>query len=197
MDSHRRFQSTHPVWGATFVRKFDHCPGRFQSTHPVWGATPLGRGRDLIHGDFNPRTPCGVRQAHFNHMEEGIEFQSTHPVWGATQPLQRMGTDDRISIHAPRVGCDQGRRRGPRQGRGFQSTHPVWGATTTTVGHNTDGQFQSTHPVWGATPPPPWQCPNPAYFNPRTPCGVRPTAPVPRRKPWRISIHAPRVGCDL
>ena len=60
----------------------------------------------LSDSDFNPRTPCGVRQAHFNHMEEGIEFQSTHPVWGATIPLLYSSQWYAISIHAPRVGCD-------------------------------------------------------------------------------------------
>ena len=34
--------------------------------------------------------------------------------------------------------------------------------------------FQSTHPVWGATSIlPDWASPS-RYFNPRTPCGVRP-----------------------
>ena len=35
-----------------------------------------------------------------------IKFQSTHPVWGATMALSYVNLTDRISIHAPRVGCD-------------------------------------------------------------------------------------------
>ncbi len=34
------FQSTLPVWGATFPRRFDsRYTFKFQSTLPVWGAT--------------------------------------------------------------------------------------------------------------------------------------------------------------
>ena len=34
---------------------------RFQSTHPVWGATRPVDLRYVGGLDFNPRTPCGVR----------------------------------------------------------------------------------------------------------------------------------------
>ena len=34
------------------------------------------------------------------------------------------------------------------------------------------------------------------YFNPRTPCGVRPGSKVNVTNHSKISIHAPRVGCD-
>ena len=33
-------------------------------------------------------------------------------------------------------------------------------------------------------------------FNPRTPCGVRPIFAHSKYSPSKISIHAPRVGCD-
>ena len=37
-----RFQSTRPVWGATFIFFFQHDePVIFQSTRPVWGATKI------------------------------------------------------------------------------------------------------------------------------------------------------------
>ena len=60
----------------------------------------------------------------------------------------------------------------------FQSTHPVWGATTNCPPHYPLRRFQSTHPVWGATSgitASGWTSP---YFNPRTPCGVRPGTPT-------------------
>ena len=57
--------------------------------------------------------------------------------------------------------------------------------------------FQSTHPVRGATclvtPSSSAIC----YFNPRTPCGVRPCHTLPAMPSQTISIHAPRAGCDL
>ena len=125
-----------------------------------------------------------------------------------------------ISIHAPRVGCDL--KRGGFVGLLclFQSTHPVWGATDYRSPRKFKLGFQSTHPVWGATPSgrhsghfsgyfnPRTPCGvrrphrhqtsgTPSYFNPRTPCGVRPVAPLGAGDPGGISIHAPRVGCDI
>ena len=40
-----------------------------------------------------------------------------------------MTADIRISIHAPRVGRDNGATEVHLGRRGFQSTRPVWGAT--------------------------------------------------------------------
>ena len=37
--------------------------GRFQSTHPVRGATYSDASYQLNASDFNPRTPCGVRRS--------------------------------------------------------------------------------------------------------------------------------------
>ena len=56
----------------------------------------------------------------------------------------------------------------------FQFTHPVWGATIVPVRLNTMYMFQFTHPVWGATL-----------------CGDC------HLSGGGVSIHAPRVGCDL
>ena len=101
-----RFQSTHPLRGATHPDSSSFSPYEFQSTHPLRGATsrspPPRWGSGIsIHAplagcdfrltrlsdqrlNFNPRTPCGVRQV-------------------------RLVDDCRrvlISIHAPLAGCD-------------------------------------------------------------------------------------------
>ena len=34
---------------------------KFQSTHPVWGATLFGNLDFFLWDNFNPRTQCGVR----------------------------------------------------------------------------------------------------------------------------------------
>ncbi len=127
---------------------------------------------------FNPRTPCGVRPIALWPMVAVGEFQSTHPVRGATvlaskswmmpkifqstHPVRGATLFDmigplkrQISIHAPRAGCDV-------------SGTSIWWAKAA---------FQSTHPVRGATTPDPITSAAFHYFNPRTPCGVRP-------KPW-------------
>ena len=60
-----RFQSTRPVWGATFIFHPHEIPWKqFQSTRPVWGAT--------------------IQTNSFNRI---LKFQSTRPVWGATANL--------------------------------------------------------------------------------------------------------------
>ena len=70
------------------VRRRPHCApprtARFQSTHPLRGATcrrPL-YGHPPIH--FNPRTPCGVRPKKYAITPSPKPFQSTHPLRGAT-----------------------------------------------------------------------------------------------------------------
>ena len=79
----------------------------------------------------------------------------------------------------------------------FQSTHPGWGATPYKTDERYNSKFQSTHPGWGAT-----LCAQsinnvPFYFNPRTPGGVRRYLLLYQQRTSDISIHAPRVGCDL
>ena len=108
------FQSTLPVWGATFSSKQHtsssnisihaprvgsdnnptirrmHC-SVFQSTLPVWGATPWTPCWVPCWGYFNPRSPCGERRAGHPTGERQGAFQSTLPVWGATLPAPPSG----------------------------------------------------------------------------------------------------------
>ena len=181
---------------------------------------PLVRSFTSI-SDFNPRTPCGVRPGFLRRrcwrprisihaprvgcdvtirIDEAMAvlFQSTHPVWGATRRGSRTG----------------------RGGRSFQSTHPVWGATTpyhdgssssrdfnprTPCGVRHDHlmaagltmEFQSTHPVWGATWPVRVEIFAHWAFQSTHPVWGA-TGPAQTLRVWgMISIHAPRVGCDV
>ena len=168
------FQSTHPVWGATWVTSEVLPSIRFQSTHPVWGATPVlskeiaakiisihaprvgcDRGQRLqggAHADFNPRTPCGVRRD------------------------MGGGPGRKPRDFNPRTPCGVRRANPP--------SSPNWAV------------FQSTHPVWGATPR---QCifigtTNISIHAPRVGCDFGLYVPP---GVLLISIHAPRVGCDI
>ena len=78
------FQSTHPARGATRSGFFGLNTEQFQSTHPARGATTASATTDGTLGNFNPRTPRGVRRG---------QSGSLH-------------TCRKISIHAPREGCD-------------------------------------------------------------------------------------------
>ena len=56
------FQSTHPLRGATKFCIIIILINIFQSTHPLRGATSNNNSSSTIRKNFNPRTPCGVRQ---------------------------------------------------------------------------------------------------------------------------------------
>ena len=101
-----QFQSTLPVWGATYD-EFSARLAQIISIHaPCVGSDEYGDYYRDTSTDFNPRSPCGERPA--VRVVAGIEnlFQSTLPVWGATWTLT-----PRLSLAI------------------FQSTLPVWGAT--------------------------------------------------------------------
>ena len=78
-----------------------------------------------------------------------------------------------ISIHAPRGGCDGKDSTILKHLVEFQSTHPAGGATKAWENSMGQNQFQSTHPAGGATMLPKALFALPHYFNPRTPRGVR------------------------
>ena len=146
-----RFQSTHPLRGATLDDSHYNSTSAFQSTHPLRGATRRrigGVGRQM---HFNPRTPCGVRRGAYvdydavwfisihaplagcdgreaSARRSTAEFQSTHPLRGATRLSARYSRLMAISIHAPLAGCDAGEMTF-EDVRTFQSTHPLRGAT--------------------------------------------------------------------
>ena len=127
--------------------------------------------------NFNPRTPCGVRQDYTKNTD----------------------IDAPISIHAPRVGCD-GRglisphrplHFNPRTPCGVRLAHKIDLPCAINFNPRTPcgvrrgrvllnlctKRFQSTHPVWGATSCVHLSTHNSSNFNPRTPCGVRQAVP--------------------
>ena len=167
------FQSTRPVWGATFYNsKKDtnitisiHAPrvGRdkrlsgFSTNHllfhtrPVWGATQswrvkMGTFTISIHAPRVGRDGTPKHKHKFTFL-----FQSTRPVWGATLHPRRRRCAGGISIHAPRVGRDKG-------GLGAVlvlviSIHAprVGRDDAPRASDRCSYGFQSTRPVWGAT----------------------------------------------
>ena len=212
------FQSTHPLRGATCsVRSWPRA-ALFQSTHPLRGATRLSWA-----------------------MMPPSLFQSTHPLRGATRVSDYAASHDGISIHAPLAGCDhpQRSRRGcdkyfnPRTPCGVRRDRLHILAPTMTISiHAPLAGCDPMHgrvatakicisihaPLAGCDASGTCDRARQEYFNPRTPCGVRPrmfsthvliaafqsTHPLrgatePRRLMpicYKISIHAPLAGCD-
>ena len=123
------FQSTLPVWGATYLNTDDGQEIADFNPRSPCGERPNSVSLAFTDSNFNPRSPCGERRYHDDIMQAGMEFQSTLPVWGATLRRREPG--------------------GPAAG--FQSTLPVWGATLLPSAQATAALFQSTLPVWGAT----------------------------------------------
>ncbi len=94
-------------------------------------------------------------------------------MWGATEKVHHSGKRNRISTHAPRVGCDEGLAAQFGGYVDFNSRTPCGVRRMTAPLSVKAAAFQLTHPVWGAT------------------CGRQSS-----RRPSKISTHAPRVGCD-
>ena len=212
-----KFQSTRPVRGAT-LDTFALVGGRSFNPRAPCGARQYKATVVSSPFGFNPRAPCGARPVDLCKRFCAAVFQSTRPVRGATR--------------LPVIGFFPA---------SFQSTRPVRGATLPDIVSRWRKAFQSTRPVRGATEGVK-QLGGKAYvsihapragrdgqyrlgdtgdwsFNPRAPCGARPstclldnfirqfqsTRPVrgatgclpPRSCICRVSIHAPRAGRDL
>ena len=191
-----RFQSTHPLRGAT--RAAQQGSGKKQiSIHaPLAGCDLFPFTLLFVPGNFNPRTPCGVRRGKTQMGLEAVAFQSTHPLRGATfafcsflyclgisihAPL--AGCDiiapyvsaygDDISIHAPLAGCDDPLQRYVLFVSYFNPRTPCGVRLNVKQTHKCFDRFQSTHPLRGAT--------------------LRTATSISR---IGISIHAPLAGCD-
>ena len=169
------FQSTLPAWGATTTMPDArtsstisiHAPrvgsdrvsrgkgGRrltFQSTLPAWGATHVFPFLQNLRQDFNPRSPRGERRA-------GGVISQPH-VWISIH-APRVGSDDglvasrfvlAISIHAPRVGSDEAAFRVLLDFLDISIHAPRVGSDIMPYRIRTSASsFQSTLPAWGAT----------------------------------------------
>ena len=133
------------------------------------------RGGRLEPGSlyFNPRTPRGVRHDNYIKPAIGHLFQSTHPARGATHGCTADRQTKKISIHAPREGCDGLASPTPPPSMNFNPRTPRG------VRHDNRGGFIHA-----------------GHFNPRTPRGVRQDNYKGSLDNLDISIHAPREGCD-
>ena len=104
----RRFQSTLPARGATFIACSAFASSLlFQSTLPARGATAVFMRFPPRNLHFNPRSPHGERRYGCHAVADcTLEFQSTLPARGATFGTADVTDTEKISIHAPRTGSD-------------------------------------------------------------------------------------------
>ena len=147
---------------------------QFQFTHPGRGATAATMARALSTTCFNSRTPGGVRR---KFVFEVVRIS-------------------RVSIHAPREGCDCKPTATSDSSARFQFTHPGRGATRPNLGSRRPPTVSIHAPREGCDHHLPQGLREHKGFNSRTPGGVRPRPRVQFGLPIKVSIHAPREGCD-
>ena len=213
------FQSPRPLRGATVcIRTTLEVRTLFQPTRPLRGATShrfLPASRRII----STHAPLAGRDKQCrSRPQKARKFQPTRPLRGATGRLAHIPPV--ISYFNPRAPC------GARPAVSiispcktlFQPTRPLRGATMQSETAYHFGKFQPTRPLRGATLPSNSLSISQSYFNPRAPCGARPTYSynIPLKVAFqptrplrgatadrdrldlvhRISTHAPLAGRD-
>ena len=145
-------------------------------------------------------------------------FQSTRPVRGATRIVDDLRGRIHVSIHAPRAGRDFSAAIMSCSYFQFQSTRPVRGATRFAFGDSPQCGVSIHAPRAGRDSEAGKSTYAHACFNPRAPCGARPSMRAISRHVWsfqstrpvrgataagglfpdidHVSIHAPRAGRD-
>ena len=170
------FQSTLPVWGATAERWQVRLVYAISIHAPRVGSDRPYVGTPAKTTHFNPRSPCGERQAMRTQARAEAVFQSTLPVWGATKT-------EKVFPVIPR----------------FQSTLPVWGATMYLEGRTVSCQkdFNPRSPC-GERRPATKDLKDADRISIHAPrVGSDTEALVMGLPAAEISIHAPRVGSDI
>ena len=171
--SRPKFQSTHPLRGATRFLFVISGWSTFQSTHPLRGAT--------------------WDEQILTYM---LVFQSTHPLRGATPLIKKANSGDIISIHAPLAGCDQAPHPKARRSSDFNPRTPCGVRLCLPSCIDQGSKFQSTHPLRGATD----RIKDKARIiiisihAPLAGCDY--AALGLSAEEFVISIHAPLAGCD-
>ena len=101
-----RFQSTHPLRGATGYMVYQKFAKEISIHAPLAGCDSCSYPHNMVCQYFNPRTPCGVRpdMSLYSLLPESISIHA--PLAGCDAPESCKSSTCRISIHAPLAGCD-------------------------------------------------------------------------------------------
>ena len=169
---------------------------RIISIHAPLAGCDYGRFLLLrVVNNFNPRTPCGVRQNRRRKRAHAFNFNPRTP---CGVRLAENDTDATQNDFNPRTPCGVRPDRANRSESMslFQSTHPLRGATQNDIDALRAAVISIHAPLAGCDPDVGRDGGSFGHFNPRTPCGVRPTRPYGLRFQLLISIHAPLAGCD-
>ena len=155
------------------MRGWAACAARHFNPRSPHGERPEPPAAARAASNFNPRSPHGERPFRGTARRCSAQFQSTLPARGATRASQPPPEPPAISIHAPRTGSDDGRRRTSAAAKDFNPRSPHGERRRCGFHRLSFRQFQSTLPARGATIIP----------------ACSPSVTI-------ISIHAPRTGSD-
>ena len=129
-------------------------------------------------------------------MHDRIKISIHAPRAGCDSTRRGFPAFAQISIHAPRAGCDPTRVRPPI--RWAISIHVPRAGCDRRALTQVETLSISIHvPRAGCDEKHMQSIARCANFNPRTPCGVRLTPQTALAYMLDISIHVPRAGCDL
>ena len=166
--------------GATLVDARDDVLALISTRAPLAGSDTPSSTASRSRFDFNPRSPCGERRRPpWFRRPTVCYFNPRSPCGERRTPSATSATAATISIRAPLAGSDLDSSSPETATFEFQSALPLRGATCCARVGIAGLRFQSALPLRGAT------CPffryrfN-GYFNPRSPCGERPS-PVAKR----------------
>ena len=166
------FQSTHPLRGATVRFVNDYWRVLISIHAPLAGCDKSSLTIHTSPKNFNPRTPCGVRQK--GKLQKTVS-SNFNPRTHCGVRLGRTYPDSQAFDFNPRTPC--GVRHEPIgiiiSARLFQSTHPLRGATTMYRSRAACMEISIHAPLAGCDPTILSCTRREQNFNPRTPCGVR------------------------
>ena len=148
----KRFQSTHPSWGATHLIRVLTTMSRISIHAPIVGCDQLLFSCLVLGENFNPRTHRGVRH-YIREKKKLLLYFNPRTHRGVRHSVPSMTPkEDAISIHAPIVGCDI-----------IMEQNEI-----------TDPNISIHAPIVGCDSWTDWRANMRTNFNPRTHRGVRP-----------------------
>ena len=104
--THRSFQPTLPLRGATQITRGIVPKAQFQPTLPLRGATWTGGGRARRPSCFNPRSPCGERHRMIDRQIRSLVVSTHAPLAGSDRVCGPVELRRQVSTHAPLAGSD-------------------------------------------------------------------------------------------
>ena len=161
---------------------------------PRVGSDCSGGRHRKSRSNFNPRSPCGERLFRLSRLLRRFPFQSTLPVWGATTGEIKLPSDAVISIHAPRVGSDLSQTVIDNALPGISIHAPRVGSDDGSILGISYRNISIHAPRVGSDGSSLSSRSRGRNFNPRSPCGERPSLLRVSTTPFRFQSTLPVWG---